>query len=85
MKKILHKGFLSDVQGFSSQSGQIIAYRYGKQIHLNNFEALPADSFTLAFDEKAGEFVIRVRMNDGEFLVIQDATGVAEKKVVDGF
>jgi len=83
MKKVLHKGTLQDVSARLSKQGQIVLYRTGDNLCVQNLD-LPKDlSFDLSRLKSDNELLIRIaEFKDGEFLMIRDVNGISEKKRV---
>ena len=79
MKKVFVKGTLQEIGNNPSKQGQIIAFRAGSTYHFQNLEFSPKTSFEFLPSADKNELILKVRMNDGDYLVIQDAGGVAEK------
>ena len=81
MQKSFFKGTLQQCHGQGQNkevsNGQIVCYRSGNNLHVQNLDLGPAD---IEFDAVKGEVLIKVSLNDGEMLVIQDRIGIAEKK-----
>jgi len=63
----------------SVSNGQIVAYRSGNSVQLQNLDLGQA---TIEFDAIKGELVIRATLNEGQMLVIQDKVGIADKKEI---
>jgi hypothetical protein len=80
VKKLLQKGQIHDIESIKKiypveDNGIIIASRVGSQCYTRNFEVYPSESFSMKYDSDANELVIRVKMNDGDFLALYDCKG----------
>jgi hypothetical protein len=59
-------------------NGQIVAYRSGNNLHIQNADF----SNLIQFDAVSGEAIIKIKLNDGDCLVFQDKIGIAEKGII---
>jgi hypothetical protein len=82
MKKAFLKGTLQEVSKAQAKNGLIVAYRVGSTYHLQNLELNPKAAFELLPSADKNELILKIKMNDGDFLVLQDAEGVAEKGTI---
>lgn len=82
MMKDLFIGQLKDVHALNNDktvsNGQIIAYRNGKGLEIQNLN-MPK-GVSVDYDQMTHTMVITIPMNDGDFVVLQDRTGIAEKR-----
>ena len=76
MKKVLKIGSLTSL----GKKSMILAYRTGQSYQIQGLEFEPASSFTIEKTEH--ELLIRVRMNDGDFLALDEEPGVADKSTL---
>lgn len=75
MKKVIHKGSLNEIKTRHGDNGLIVAIRTGKSLIVQNLEAAGGE---VAWDGE--DLIIRYKLSDGECLVMQDETGIAEKR-----
>jgi hypothetical protein len=81
MQKSIFVGTLQACHGQNKKevsNGQIVAYRSGNNLHLQNADFPDL----IQFDAVNGEIVIKIKINDGDCLVFQDRTGIAEKRII---
>lgn len=76
MKKVLKIGHLVSL----GQSAMLLAFRSGKTITINNLEAKPSDK--IKFEKSDTELIIRIQLNDNDFLAIEDEKGIAEQVIL---
>lgn len=83
MMKDIFVGPLKEVHALNNDktvsNGQIIAYRSGDHVELQNLN-LPDSSVHMKYDAGTNELVFSVRLNDGDFVVLQDKIGIAGKR-----
>ena len=80
MKLVLKLGLLAS----HSKKSLLVAYRNkatdGDHIAIQSLELQPPGRFRLS--KEGDEFVIRIQMQDGEFLALDQEPGIAEKSIV---
>jgi len=83
MKKVFKIGKLHDFHLMTKDktlsNAVSVACRDGKKIHLHNLETNDLDA---KFNNETGELVLTFKLNDGDFLCLMDAQGMADKKVL---
>lgn len=82
MKIGFRKGTIHEVERAGS-NGLIVAYRTGKLIRTMNLAFEPKDAFTLINNDTENELIIKIKLVDGEFLVIEDQSGEGEKGLLE--
>lgn len=70
MKKVIAATRLQEVSGKARHGSQIVAFRRGDEVMVKQFEIVNGD---WEFDPKKDEFVIRLRLQDGEVVVVGDS------------
>jgi len=80
MKKKMLVGALNDFEKMGTNTSQIIASRTGKKVWIANIEFSPG--IDVSQSESGEEILIRVRLKDGEYLVIQDEPGLSDKRML---
>jgi len=63
-----------------SKKSMLVAYRSGDQLQLQALEFQPPERFKVTNEN--GDLVIRVHLQDSEFLALDQEQGMAEKKTI---
>ena len=63
-----------------STKSMLVAYRAGDQIQLQTLEFHPENRFEVK--NEGGFLTIKVLLNDGDFLALDQEQGMAEKKTI---
>lgn len=80
MKKRLIVGDMKEFKKFYSDTAQIVAGRAGKEIWIQNLEFFPDNAVSIS--KADGEITIKIKLKDGDYLVIQDDQGMTDKRML---
>lgn len=80
MKKYIQSGPITAIEKVKSPNGLVIAGRSGRQVWIQNLEA---PGVKIEFNDQKHELVLRIPLNDGEYVAIKDLEGMSDKKIIE--